>query len=180
MGNSTSKLTKKQKKIIKLYEEYEEASSEAGDWEQKMWNAADELESLGVRLDENLPEWLLENETEKLEKTTYPQNIESETSARSDNSSPSPCSELDMRIDELLASIHLTYDCVFEHGQNGLSSIDNLRRIANDVKNAAQNLKKLVGEAWGSDRTSCPVCGAYLITSFHKPDCKLGIILGEQ
>lgn len=42
-----------------------------------------------------------------------------------------------------------------------------------------ERLKKLVVEAWASDRIYCPVCDEYLITSFHKPNCKLGIILGE-
>jgi hypothetical protein len=51
----------------------------------------------------------------------------------------SACSPLLRRIDDMLAAVDRAYDCVFEHGRDGLSSIDNLRRIANDVRLCAEN-----------------------------------------
>lgn len=49
--------------------------------------------------------------------------------------------ELMKRIDNLIIAVDGAYDCVAEYGQSGLASIDNVKRLAQDVKLAAEEVE---------------------------------------
>lgn len=54
--------------------------------------------------------------------------------------------ELMNRIENLISVIDRAYDCVAEHGKSGLASIDNVKRVAQDVKIAAEKINEPAAE----------------------------------